>query len=24
VTAIPLLQGEREEPVGCVVVFWEE
>src|SRR5215207_2375449 len=23
VTAIPLLQGEREEPVGCVVVFWE-
>ncbi|HKG09703.1 MAG TPA: hypothetical protein VKB07_03965 [Gaiellaceae bacterium] len=24
VTAIPLLQGEREEPVGCVVLFWEE
>lgn len=23
VTAIPLLQGERAEPVGCVVLFWE-
>jgi PAS domain-containing protein len=24
VTAIPLLEGEREELVGCVVLFWEE
>ena len=24
VTAIPLLQGDREELVGCVVLFWEE
>jgi PAS domain S-box-containing protein len=24
VTAIPLLEGEREDLVGCVVLFWEE
>jgi PAS domain-containing protein len=24
VTAVPLLEGEREELVGCVVLFWEE